>query len=83
MQSRRSKNSFWAWGQKRAVCRMTGISETTLNKILNRKQRCGVRKAWSLARACKLLKIKIDFEDFIWNRETPHEAFKNKPISYP
>jgi len=77
------ESTVWEWGQKRAVCRMADISETTLTKILTRKQRCGVRMAWKLSRACKLLRIDIAFEDWIWNKEVVHEAFINQPIEYP
>lgn len=83
MDTNKPESAFWEWGQKRAVCRMARVSETSLNKILTRKQRCGVRDAWRLSRACKLLRVNIAFEDWIWNKETLCEAFTNKPIEYP
>jgi len=73
-------NSNWTYGQKRSLCKLSGISDQDLQTILTRRIRCNPQRAAALADASTELGLDIPMEHWMWNQESTHWAFRGDPI---
>ena len=71
--------SFWAWGDKATLAKMTGLEKTTLASIFSRRRTVGKELALKLEAASELLGKRVSIIDWLYNESTDHPAFHKDP----
>ena len=77
-----TKKSFWKRGQRARLARLMGMSEQNLSEILHRRRGVSPQKAAMLEKCSEIVltrKFKISHVVWLFNKETKHPAFFQKP----